>query len=97
MRKRFRKVVREGWHVVQLNRANLWNWTKQQTVKDAAGDAAHYRHIRSWCNNTFAKDSWEERMLNTTWHRDTSSSVVTKEFAFRNEQDKTLFELKWLQ
>lgn len=88
-------MVKEGWHVVKLDRANLWNW-KVSNNWDEVGDSAHYREIRSWCVCTFAKDSWEGRMLNTAWYRDTSGSAITKEFAFKNERDKTLFILKWL-
>ena len=97
MKKRFRKVVKEGWQVVQMDRANLWRWTKQndKTQDSDWGDAAHYRHIRDWCARTYAKDTWEGRMINNNWWKDTSSGVVTKEFAFKNEQDATMFILTW--
>lgn len=95
MKKRFRKMVREGWTVIQLDRANLWNWSKDKDIDLAWGDGAHYRQIRTWCNSTFAKDEWEGRMLQNTWWKDTSNTVVTKEFAFKNEQDATVFVLKW--
>ena len=97
MKKRFRKVVREGWHVVPLNRANLWNWSEQNNkIQDPEwGDAAHYRLIRSWCADTYAKDTWEGRLLNNNWWKDSGGNIVTKEFAFENEQDATMFILKW--
>lgn len=88
MKKRFRKLVREGWHVAKLDRANLWNWQQANNNEDM-GDAAHYRHIRAWCNKTYAKDSWEGRLLHSY------SNGPTKEFIFKNERDKTLFVLKW--
>lgn len=95
MKKRFRKLVREGWHVVQLNRANLWNYKQNSTIADDWGDEHHYRHIRSWCAATFPKGGWEGRLLSNNWFRDSNDSVVTKEFAFKNEKDKTMFMLKW--
>lgn len=97
MKRRFRKVVKEGWHVVRLSRANLWNWSqKHQPDTNIWGDDVHYRHIREWCNKTYSKDSWEGRLLQNNWWRDSSGSVITKEFAFKNEKDKTMFMLKWL-
>lgn len=95
MKRRFRKVVKDGWHVVRVTRANLWNWAREQDYSDL-GDSAHYRHIRSWCNSSLPKDSWEGRFISNNFWRDTSGEVVTKEFAFKNERDKTLFMLKWL-
>jgi hypothetical protein len=95
MKKRFRKLVREGWHVVQLNRKNLWNYKQDSTISDDWGDEHHYRHIRSWCASTFPKGGWEGRLLPNNWFKDSSGSVVTKEFAFKNEKDKTMFVLKW--
>ncbi len=96
MKKRFRKVVRQGWYTVRLDRANLWNWNQQNQQTKEIGDDAHYRIIRKWCNDTFVKDTWEGRFINKSWWRDTSNSVVTKEFAFKNEKDKTFFMLKWM-
>lgn len=95
MKKRFRKVVKEGWHVVRMNRANLWNWENAPEDK-YMGDSAHYRHIREWCNKSFDKNSWEGRLLLNSWWKDTSGQTITKEFAFKNEKDKTLFILRWL-
>lgn len=97
MKRRFRKLVREGWHVAQVNRANLWNWTQQNfnVSSDDWGDDVHYRYIREWCNKTYTKGSWEGRRVQNSWWKDSSGSIVTKEFAFRNEKDKTLFLLRW--
>jgi hypothetical protein len=95
MKKRFRKLVREGWHVVKLNRQNLWNYKQDSSIYDDWGDEHHYRHIRSWCNNAFPKSEWEGRLLQNNQWSDSNGSVITKEFAFKNEKDKTMFILKW--
>ena len=94
MRKRFRKLVREGWHVVQLDRKNLWRFKEDAQMGEDWGDGAHYRFIRTWCAKTFAKESWEGRLLHgTVWKE--GGQVITKEFIFKNEKDKTMFMLKW--
>ena len=86
MKKRFRHLIRSGWHLAEVPRSNLWQWQEAQLDKNLEwGSNAHYRCIRTWCNNTFVKDTWEGRVLRTE----------TKEFIFQNEKDKTLFLLKW--
>lgn len=93
--KRFKKVVTQDWHVVPINRANLWKWSQTLDPYEEIGDTIHYLEIRQWCAKTFPKKSWEGRLLSAPWWKDTSDCVITKEFAFKNEKDKTLFVLKW--
>lgn len=94
MRKRFRNLLRSGWHEVQLTRSNLWKWQEANSREDW-GDDAYYRHIRTWCNDTFAKDTWEGKLLRDDWWKDSSGSIITKRFIFKNEKDKLMFVLKW--
>jgi hypothetical protein len=93
MKKRFRKYVREGWYLAQVERKNLWNFNKGRSDKEQWGDEEHYRHLRAWCAKTFAKNSWEGRLLpNAHW---ATGEPVTKEFVFAHERDKLMFMLKW--
>lgn len=93
MKKRFRKYVRKGWHLAQVERKNLWNFNKSRTDKEQWGDEEHYRHLRAWCARTFAKNSWEGRLMpNAQW---ATGEPVTKEFVFAHERDKLMFMLKW--
>ena len=94
MKARFRKLARLGWHKVRVPRSAATQWAGDMYL-DVSDDGAHYRHLREWCNKTFAKDSWEGRRLQNNWWRDTSSEVIIEEFVFKNEKDKTLFLLKW--
>lgn len=84
MAKRFRYYFRQGWHTVNVDRANLWNW---DTSGKDVGNEEHFKELNEWCANTFPKDSWVSRYRN--WQGG-------KEFVFKEEKHANWFKLKWL-
>lgn len=97
MRKRFRNLVRSGWFKAGVPRTSFYRWcsSKDSEESEYSDETAYYRYIRTWCHDTFAKDTWEARKSNSPFWKDTSGSVIIHEFIFRNEKDKTLFLLKF--
>lgn len=94
MKKRFRHLVRSGWYKAGVPRSAFYRWSEASEDTNV-DESSYYRHIRTWCNETFVKDSWEARKSNSPFWRDTSGSVIIQEFIFKNEKDKTLFLLKF--
>lgn len=87
MKRRFRYYARSGWEVVEVSRANLYKVFQEEDW----GDEHHYKEIRTWCNDTFPKDSWEG-----TFQPYGSDTKGTKRFVFKHPKHATLFKLKWL-
>lgn len=85
MKKRFRYYFRQGWHVVKVDRANVWN--HDNADKEPWGNTAHFDLVNAWCANTFAKDAWVSRI---------SGPDGSKEFAFKEQKHANWFTLKWL-
>lgn len=81
MKKRFRSLVRGGWHVHELPPTD-------NTVLDM-NDESHYRGLRDWCAKNVSKDEWEGTMLRNT------RPQGKKRFVFKNIEDKLLFALRW--
>lgn len=84
MAKRFRYYFRQGWHTVNIDRANVWNWEKDN---EPSGNDAHFKALNDWCEQSFPKDSWVSRYRN--WQGE-------KEFVFKEEKHANWFKLKWL-
>jgi hypothetical protein len=84
MAKRFRYYFRQGWHVVNVDRANVWNWEKDN---QEFGNDAHFKALNLWCEQSFPKDAWVSRYRN--WQGE-------KEFVFKEEKHANWFKLKWL-
>jgi hypothetical protein len=83
MKKRFRYYARNGWDVVEVDRANLY-----KVYEDVFfGDDLHYRDMRTWCNDRLPKNSWEATR---------QPNKGTKKFAFKNSKYATMFRLQWL-
>lgn len=83
MKKRIRKLIRQdNWQVVEIPRANLY---KLFDNVDEWGNQKHYKEIRTWCANTFPKNSWEASL---------GSNV--KKFVFKEDKHAMLFKLKWI-
>ena len=86
MKRKFEKYEKDGWHVVELPRANLWNWN---SGNDQWGNKARYEAVRTWCNDQFPKDSWEG-----TLHPSGVNTGISR-FVFKEEKYATMFLLKW--
>lgn len=84
MKKRFRFYARNGWEVVEVDRANLWQWDSDDK---GFGNERHYKDMRSWCNQRLPKDSWEGTL---------GGANGVKKFAFRHPKHATMFRLQWL-
>lgn len=83
MKKRFRHYKRRGWEIVEIGRANLYKLYEDIDF----GNHRHYVDMRTWCNDTFPKDSWEATIDRTVNGK--------KRFAFANPKYATLFRMKW--
>jgi hypothetical protein len=84
MSKRFRYYFRQGWHSIKVDRANVWNWEKDN---GPVGNDAHFKALNDWCEQSFPKGSWVSRYRN--WEGE-------KEFVFREQKHANWFALKWL-
>lgn len=84
MKKRFRNYVRNGWDVVVVGRTNLY---KLYEDDGEFGNHRHYKEMRTWCNDTFPKGSWQATLDNGT--------SGLKKFAFKEGKFATMFRLKW--
>ena len=74
MKARIRTLVRsQGWTLVETKRVEF----------------STYREMRTWCNNTFAKDTWEGKSTSDIF------SAGPKKFVFKRPSDATMFTLKW--
>lgn len=74
MKKRLRTLIRsEGWQLVETHRVEF----------------STYREMRTWCNKTFAKDTWEGKSTSDIF------SIGPKKFVFKRQSDATMFMLKW--
>ena len=80
MKKRFRTLVRSGWHVIEV-----------PPNKTDMNDEHHYRQIRTWCSSNVEKDNWEGTLVRTPGSR----PIGQKRFAFKNAEDKLVFALRW--
>ena len=74
MAKRFRYYFRQGWHTVTIDRANVWNWEKDN---QEFGNDAHFKALNLWCEQSFPKGKWVSRYRN--WQGE-------KEFVFKEEK-----------
>lgn len=83
MKRRFRYYARQGWEVVEVNRANLYQWDGDG---DDFGNDRHYKEMHSWCNNLLPQDAWTGTIIH-------NSGI--KKFAFKNPKYATMFRLKW--
>jgi hypothetical protein len=84
MKRRFRYYFRQGWHVIKVDRANVWNHDRDEA--EDWGNLAQFKHINAWCEKTFPKDVWASRI---------SGPDGSKEFAFLEEKHANWFRLKW--
>ncbi len=84
MKKRFRHYARHGWTLVEVGRANLY---KLHEDDKEFGNGRHYIEMRSWCNNTFPKGSWEATLE--------KPYTGKKKFVFKDPKYATLFRMKW--
>lgn len=74
MKQRLRTLIRsEGWHLVETKNVEF----------------STYREMRSWCNTTFAQNTWEGKSTSDIF------TMGPKKFVFKNERDKTMFLLRW--
>lgn len=48
-----------------------------------------YMEMRKWCNTTYAKNTWQGKIIG----HDFGDS--TKKFIFKRESDKLMFMLRW--
>lgn len=85
-RRRFRTLIRQGWHVAEIPRANLYKFGNEEW-----GNNRHYNEIQKWCRNTFSDGTWSSRLF---VHSGTDK-VGVKQFVFKNQRDLTMFILKW--
>lgn len=83
MKKRFRYYSRQGWDVVEIGRANLYKLYEDELF----GNQLHYRDMRTWCNDTFPKGTWEATI--------DRSYEGKKKFVFKESKYATLFRMKW--
>ena len=84
MKKRFRHYARGGWTVVEVARANLYEWDGNG---EGFGNERHYKEMRTWCNDRLPKDAWKATIYPTNG---------VKKFAFQQPKHATMFRLKWL-
>jgi len=84
MKKRFRYYARNGWEVVEVDRANLYRW---EDTGNSFGNDHHYNDMRTWCNQRLPKNVWEGTL---------GGSSGVKKFAFKNPKHATMFRMQWL-
>jgi hypothetical protein len=84
-KKRFRYYFRQGWHIVNVDRANVWN--HENASSDDWGNLAQFNFINAWCKKTFPDDAWVSRV---------SGPNGNKEYAFKEQKHANWFRLKWL-
>lgn len=87
MKRKIRTLIRQGWHLSEVPRTNLY----KVFTNDDWGDARHFKEICEWCNKTFSKESW----YGSTVGRSGTPKPGIKRFIFKNERDRTLFVLRW--
>ena len=91
MKRRFRHFLRNGWHIAEIPRTNLYKWD-QLPYYEFDRNRLHYLEICQWCEQTFKPGTWE-----SSCHSNNGTSKPgVKRFAFQQEKDKTMFILKWL-
>jgi len=83
MKKRFRALVRGGWHLHEIP-------PNDKTVIDTTNEY-HYYMLREWCAKNVGKDEWEGTLVRTA----TSRPAGQKRFVFKNAEDKLMFALRW--
>lgn len=83
MKRRFRYYARQGWEVVEVDRANLYDWSE-----DAVdfGNARHYKEMHNWCAKHVPQGVWASTI---------TVNDGIKKFAFKNPKYATLFRLHW--
>lgn len=79
MKKRFRTLVRGGWHVATIPPNTKIN------------DEIHYKELRSWCAENVSRQEWEATMSRGNGGHPRGE----KRFAFKNVEDKLIFALRW--
>lgn len=84
MKKRFRHYARNGWEVVEVSRANLYQWDGDG---QGFGNDRHYQEMQEWCMNRLPKESWQSTLL---------KSNGIKKFAFKAPRYATMFRLQWM-
>lgn len=88
MKHRFRHYARNGWTVVEVPRANLYDVDKSEKF----GNEKHYQDISNWCAKTLPQGTW----VGTKHAFSGTDKPGTKRFAFKHPKYATLFTLKWL-
>jgi hypothetical protein len=86
-RRRFRTYIRDGWHIVDVPRKNLYDYTRSKDW----GNSKHYKEIRTWCEQQFVDGNWDSRIFSSAG----SSKPGVKQFAFKHQEDLLMFMLMW--
>jgi hypothetical protein len=86
-RRRFRGHIREGWHIVDVPRKNLYDYSQSKDW----GNSKHYKEIRTWCEQQFVDGNWDSRIFSGAG----SSKPGIKQFAFKKAEDLLMFKLMW--
>ena len=86
-RRRFRTYIRQGWHIVDVPRKNLYDYRRSKDW----GNARHYNKIRDWCEQHFSSADWDSRIFADAG----SSKPGVKQFAFKHQEDLLMFKLMW--
>lgn len=88
MKRRFRQLQKKGWHIINVPRKNMWQFDLHS---NEWGNEAHYKMLREWCHENFAKGEWEATMC----AEGTGIKPGTKRFCFKDDQAKLIFALRW--
>lgn len=88
MKRRFRQLQRQGWHIIVVPRKNMWQFDLHS---NEWGNEAHYKMLREWCHENIAKGEWEATMNSTHGN----PKPGTKRFCFKDAEAKLLFALRW--
>jgi hypothetical protein len=87
MKRRFRQLQRQGWHIIQVPRMNMWHFNTHEPW----GNEEHYKMLREWCHENIAKGEWESTMV----AEGTGLKPGTKRFCFKDPEAKLMFALRW--
>lgn len=83
MKKRFRTLVRGGWHIIEVPPGG----------DEIMSNEDHYRMLRQWCASNVEKNDWEGTLNRTSNTK--GMPLGQKRFAFKNVEDKLVFALRW--
>lgn len=89
MKRRFRQLQRQGWHIIVVPRQNLWQLNS--TPNNPWGNEEHYKMLRTWCHENITKGEWE----GTLCADGSGLNPGSKRFCFKDAEAKLLFALRW--